>query len=173
MNSTQIRFWKRFIDDCIGIWRGSRRSFEAFVKKLNDAIKQYGIHFPRSEMQFGDIVHFLDITLYLSEGNIINYRGYTKPTDAKRYLRPQSFHPKNVFRAVPFSQMISTLERNSEEGWKEKEMSKMVEDFKKSGYNTDTLLRIKDEAVQRFNNPVQRNECETITFPVHYFNELK
>ena len=69
--------------------------------------------------------------------------------------------------------MISTLERNSEEGWKEKEMSKMVEDFKKSGYNTDALLQIKNEAVQRFNNPVQRNECETITFPVHYFNELK
>ena len=98
-------------------------------------------------MQFGDVVHFLDITLYLSEGNIINYRSYTKPTDAKRYLRPQSFHPKNVFRAVPFSQMISTLERNSEEGWKEKEMDKMIEDFQKSGYNNDELVQIKNKGI--------------------------
>ena len=173
MNSTQIRFWKRFIDDCIGIWRGSRRAFESFVKKLNEATKPYGIHFPLSEMQFGDVVHFLDITLYLSEGNIINYRSYTKPTDAKRYLRPQSFHPKNVFRAVPFSQMISTLERNSEEGWKEKEMAKMIEDFQKSGYNNDELVQIKNKAIERFNNPAPRDEYETITFSVHYFNELK
>ena len=53
------------------------------------------------------------------------------------------FHPKNVFKAVPFSQMISTLERNSEETWKEKEMKKMIEDFKKSGYDENELLLIK------------------------------
>ena len=85
MSSTQIRFWKRFIDDCIGIWRGSRRSFENFVNRLNNATKQYGIYFPPNEMQFGDIVTFLDITLYLGENNVIYYRSYTKPTGAKRY----------------------------------------------------------------------------------------
>ena len=30
-----IRFWKRFIDDIVGIWRGTRRSFDNFVKQLN------------------------------------------------------------------------------------------------------------------------------------------
>ena len=49
----------------------------------------------------------------------------------------------------------------------------MVEDFQKSGYNNDELVQIKNKAIERFNNPVPRDECETITFPVHYFNELK
>ena len=31
-----IKFWNRFIDDCIGVWRGSRRSFDNFVKTLNE-----------------------------------------------------------------------------------------------------------------------------------------
>ena len=172
MSSSQIRFWKRFIDDCIGIWRGSRRSFENFVNKLNNATKQYGIYFPPNEMQFGDIVTFLDITLYLGENNKIFYRSYTKPTDAKRYLRPQSFHPKNVFKAVPFSQMLSTLERNSEETWEEKEMEKMLGDFKKSGYDMNELLRIKDKALEHFNNPTTRSQNESITFPVHHFEGL-
>ena len=123
-------------------------------------------------MQFGDIVTFLDITLYLGENNVIYYRSYTKPTDAKRYLRPQSFHPKNVFKAVPFSQMISTLERNSEELWKEKEMNKMIEDFKKSGYDMNELLRIKVKALEHFNNPTTKSQSETITFPVHHFEGL-
>ena len=123
-------------------------------------------------MQFGDIVTFLDITLYLGENNVIYYRSYTKPTDAKRYLRPQSFHPKNVFKAVPFSQMISTLERNSEELWKEKEMNKMIEDFKKSGYDMNELLRIKVKALEHFNNPTTKSQSETITFPAHHFEGL-
>ena len=33
MNRTELKFWKRFIDDGFGIWRGSKRTFIAFVKK--------------------------------------------------------------------------------------------------------------------------------------------
>ena len=173
MSSAQIKLWKRFIDDCIGIWKGSKWQFDAFVKKLNAATRRYGIHFPLSEIQFGDLVNFLDVTFYLGENNIIHYRSYTKPTDAKRYLRPQSFHPKNVFKAVPFSQMISTLERNSEESWKDKEMKKMIEDFKKSGYDEKELILIKDKVMRHVNNNTQtETDSETITFPVHYFDGL-
>ena len=32
MNATELQFWSRFIDDGIGIWRGFKRSFDAFVK---------------------------------------------------------------------------------------------------------------------------------------------
>ena len=50
MNATELQFWRRFIDDGIGIWRGSRRSFEAFVKKLNRETSRYGILFPITEI---------------------------------------------------------------------------------------------------------------------------
>ena len=42
MNRAELLFWKRFIDDGIGIWRGTRRGFEAFVRKLNKEANKFG-----------------------------------------------------------------------------------------------------------------------------------
>ena len=73
MNPSELLFWKRFIDDGIGIWRGTRRGFENFVRKLNRETNKYGINFPIDEIQFGKSVNFLDVTLYLDEENKIQY----------------------------------------------------------------------------------------------------
>ena len=108
-----IKLWERFIDDCIGIWRGSRRSFDMFVNALNQETMKYGIKFPINEVQFGKEVNFLDLTLYLENDNTIQYHGYTKPTDSKRYLNPKSFHPRSVFDSIPFSQLLRTVRNNS------------------------------------------------------------
>ena len=108
-----IRFWRMFIDDCIGIWRGTKRSFENFVRQLNIEMMKYGIEFPVKVIQFGKSVHMLDLCVYLEENNSIQYKGYSKATDSKRYLNPNSFHPRSVFNAIPFSQMLQTLRNNS------------------------------------------------------------
>ena len=104
-----IKLWERFIDDCIGIWRGSRRSFDMFVKTLNQETMKFGIKFPIKESHFGEEVNFLDLTVYLEDDNSIQHRGYTKPTDSKRYLNPSSFHPRFVFDSIPFSQLLRTV----------------------------------------------------------------
>ena len=95
-----IRLWKRFIDDCFGAWRGTKRAFYNFVLKLNSETQRYGIKFPLKEVQFGKSVHFLELQNYLDDNNTIHYRSYTKPTDAKRYLNPNSFHPAAVFKSI-------------------------------------------------------------------------
>ena len=132
MNSNERKFWKRFIDDGIGIWKGTRRTFNSFINKLNKETNKYGIHFPIEEIQFGKTVHFLDITIYIDENNTIQYKSYTKQTDSSRYLKPQSFHPKSVFKSVPFSQMIRTREHNSTQQTKEVKMDKLKEDLVRS-----------------------------------------
>ena len=101
-----IRFFKRFIDDCIGIWRGSRRSFDNFVNLLNREAAKFGIKFPVKEIQFGKSVHMLELTVYLDDHNAIHYEGYTKPTDAKRYLNTPKFPPPIGLYLIPYSQMI-------------------------------------------------------------------
>ena len=73
-----IQFWRRFIDDCLGIWRGTRRSFDNFVRQLNAETKKYGIEFPIGEIQFGKSVHFLEVCAYLDANNVIQYCGYSK-----------------------------------------------------------------------------------------------
>ena len=168
--NSEIRFWKRFIDDCLGIWRGSKRTFLNFVHELNKETIKFGIHFPVSEVQFGKSVNFLDVNLYLDEENKIQYHSYSKPTDAKRFLDPKSFHPPHVFKSVPFSQMLRTINRNSKEDSRNNELDVLINDLVDSGYNGDKLALIKSLAL----NHVKQNDEEdpnsnTIVFPIYYF----
>ena len=101
-----IQLWERFIDGCIGIWRGTKRTFDQYVQQLNAETKKYGIEFPVEESQFGKSINFLDLSVYLDDQNTIQHKGYSKPTDSKRYLNPSSFHPLAVFDAIPFSQFL-------------------------------------------------------------------
>ena len=123
-------------------------------------------------MQFGKTVNFLDVTFYIDQHNNIQYKSYTKPTDAKRYLRPQSFHPKSVFKSVPFSQMIRILERNSSEETKKTEMEKLKEHFKESGYDMKELERIERRAKQHETPERSHSEENVLTFPIFHFQEL-
>ena len=170
-----IRFWKRFIDDCIGIWRGTKREFDNFVRLLNREMKKFGIEFPVNEIQFGKSVHMLDLFVYLEENNIIHYKGYSKPTDSKRYLNPNSFHPRTMFNAIPFSQMLRTLRNNSKPETMNSELELCVEHFVSSGYKKEKIEDLKQSVLNR-SVENRNNDGETIVFPIHYFDgvdELK
>ena len=169
-----IRLWRRFIDDCIGIWRGSRRSFDIFVKQLNAHTMKYGIRFPINEAQFGKSVHQLDLCVYLDENNKIHYRGYTKPTDSKRYLNPSSFHPQSVFNSIPFSQMLRVIRNNSKVDTRNTELDQCVKTFSNSGYETKQLLKLKEKALSKtYTNNTQNDNRDTLVFPLHYFDGVK
>ena len=170
--AAELKFLKRFIDDGFGIWKGTKRTFVSWLKKLNNETNKYGINFPLEESQFGKSVNFLDVTLFIDQNNNIQYKSYNKPTDAKRYLRPQSFHPKSVFESVPYSQIIRTREHNSTEETMLSELQKMKEDFKKSGYDERELDRIERRAMNETNRERTRNKEDTITFPIFYFEDL-
>ena len=169
-----IRFWERFIDDCIGIWRGTRRSFLNFVNQLNAETKKFGIEFPINEIQFGKSVNFLDINPHLDENNIIHYNGFSKPTDSKRYLNPSSFHPQSVFKVIPFSQFLRTLRNNSKRESAMRELEISAKQFENSGYRKDDLDKLKQDAINKANEPpIDRDDVETIVFPLHYFDGVK
>ena len=168
-----IRFWKRYIDDCIGVWRGSKRSFDNFIKQLNVQTGQYGIKFPLNEVQFGKSVHFLDLNVYLDLNNKIQFCSYTKPTDAKRYLNPRSFHPKFVFDSIPFSQILRTLRNNSKQETKVIEVEQCINDLTNSGYTPEKLTNLKQKAIAKvLDNNVTNEEKDTLMFPVHYFEGI-
>ena len=83
---------------------------------------KFGINFPVDEAKFGRSIDYLDVTIYLDDVNKIQYKSYSKPTDAKRYLNPQSFHPRHVFRSVPMSQMIRAFDQNSKQDQLDKDL---------------------------------------------------
>ena len=114
--------------------RGTRRSFDSFVTQLNKEAAKYGIKFPLDAIQFGKEVDMLDITAYLDDENIIHYKGFSKPTDAKRYLDTRSFHPRSVFQSIPFSQIIRIMENNSKEDTRNEQVNELITHFENSCY---------------------------------------
>ena len=169
-----IRVWKRFIDDVVGVWRGTKRSFYNFVRQLNAETMKYGIEFPISEVQFGKNVHVLDLSASLDQENTIQYQGYSKPTDSKRYLHPNSFHPQSIFNAIPYSQMLRTLRNNSKPELATKELDTFLENFANSGYKKKRLDMMKQRAINSTNSPATINEeSDTLVFPVHHFDGIK
>ena len=168
LNTVQaIRFWKRFIDDCVGIWRGTKRSFDNVVRQLNKETMKYGIEFPINEVQFGKEVHFLDLCVYLDNDNTIQYQGYSKPTDSKRYLNPNSFHPRSVFNAIPFSQMLRTLRNNSKPETATTELELCLKQFESSGYKKEKLNKLKQKAINRITETTDDDEdVDKLVFPV-------
>ena len=175
-----LPFWKRFIDDCIGIWRGTERQFRNFVRKLNIETNKFGINFPLKEIKFGKSVDFLDVTLYLDGENNILYKSFSKPTDAKRYLKTTSFHPQHVFSSVPTSQITRVFNRNSEIETLDTELNIVKTNLMKSGYNENILNKMESEIREKRENinieRATRTESPNqnmLTFPISYFDGLK
>ena len=134
---------------------------------------KFGIKFPIKEVQFGKSVNMLDLNCSVEEDNMIQYQGYTKPTDSKRYLSPKSFHPRFVFDSVPFSQLLRTLRNNSKVETRTVQLEQCVKDFVNSGYEEKELLELKGKAIMKTNINSERNTEEELVFPVHYFDKLK
>ena len=178
MNVEQmIAFWRRYIDDILGLWRGTRRQFDLFVANLNIAAQPFGIQF--GDTQFGKTVNYLDVELSLGNDNQIEYKLYKKDTDARLYLKTDSFHPEHVFRSTIFAQMIRVIQRNSTDSTCVKDLAELKQDLSNSGH---TLKRLEDTepraAARAINNELysdtqSQSNSSQLVFSVRYFQEVK
>jgi len=169
-----VEFWKRYIDDGIGLWAGQEEEFHNFINDLNKESLKYGIHFPIKEVQFGKSVNFLDLTIYLDNENKIQHKLYIKPTDARTYLNPGSFHAPHVFASIPFSQMIRVIKRNTKEDTCKEDVELLKNDLIKSGYKDKNIDKMKNKAFERIKSPKAKTMSvnNTIVFTVDFFEEL-
>ena len=180
LNRELVAFWKRFIDDILGIWTGTERQFNLFVEKLNVATAPFGIKF--GDYQIGREVNFLDVKLFLDEDGLIQYRLYRKETDARTYLNPASFHPEHVFKSVIFSQMIRVIGRNSTPETCTEDLEELRDDLVRSGHGQEEVEATEPMAYERvLNRGRQQQEDKSssesaVVFSFKYFkdaNKLK
>ncbi|KAL5257197.1 hypothetical protein ACHWQZ_G012210 [Mnemiopsis leidyi] len=171
-----ITLFLRYIDDCFLIWKGTARQFSHFVQKLNELAAHFGIKFGSWEL--GKEINFLDITLYLDGSNKIQYKLYTKPTDARNYLRTDSFHPNHVFNSVAFSQMLRVANRNSREETRQSDLQQLKSDLHRSGHDMAKLdnleVKVREQSWSSSATTVEEtaHPKTNIVFPVQYFLEL-
>ena len=171
-----ISFWRKFIDDIFGRWHGTIRQFKLFVDQLNRLSEPFGIKF--GEHQIGKQVNFLDGCFYIDEENQIQYKLYRKETDARLYVRTDSYHPPHTFASVAFSQMIRVINRNSKDETCVKDMEDLQEDLKRSGHKEEDLLDLIPQAVLRcIENDVDdkrapKQNKNQLVFSITYFREI-
>jgi hypothetical protein len=89
-NNTNIKFFKRYIDDIFGIWLGTELEFKEFISiTQTDSIQlTYDISNKK--------VIFLDLEISINKSNTINYTTYQKPTARFQYISFFSNHPKHT-----------------------------------------------------------------------------
>ena len=117
--------WKRFLDDVISVWHGTKDELLNFIKFLNDfhpTIKftaefrtythQVKVKFLNgqhivNEDPLGELkprsIDFLDTTIYINrEGKFVTDL-FKKSSDRITYLLPSSNHPDHICRNIPYS----------------------------------------------------------------------
>ena len=99
------RLWRRYIDNIIFLWSGSKSELLEFVKFLNEYHPT--IKFKYKEGEHFDFetrsVNFLDTTLYIDNSGYIQSTLFTKPGKLCQYLLPTASHPNHISKNIPYS----------------------------------------------------------------------
>ncbi|XP_071152298.1 uncharacterized protein [Mytilus edulis] len=92
-----IKFWKRYLDDCIIFWSRSEKDLYKFKDLINSLHPSIKFTMETSDTQ----LPFLDF-LILKSGRHIKTDIYYKSTDAHQYLNFHSCHPSHTKRNIPY-----------------------------------------------------------------------
>jgi len=89
---TKLIMWKRYIDDVLCIWPGTKEDLKKFIDYLNSAHQTIKFTFESSDTN----IDFLDITIYKGEKycreSKLDAKPYFKPTNKFQYLQFSSAH---------------------------------------------------------------------------------
>ena len=110
-----IALWKRFIDDCGGISKGSIDGFRNWYQMLTQQFSKYELELTAdTDMYIIDgennrekeekQITFLDIDIYRDDNNI-HTKEHRKETSATSYLKYTSAHPRYTFKGIIKSQL--------------------------------------------------------------------
>ena len=100
--NTNIKLWKRYIDDCGGVFLG-RNSFQQFFDTLNNHFNKFDLNLTHEVSTKS--IHLLDIEVFIDNGQF-HTKEYRKVTACNSYIKFGSAHPKHCFRGIIKSQML-------------------------------------------------------------------
>ena len=92
-----LKLWKRFIDDCVGVFIGRKKIFEKFFSKLKKQFHKYDLEI--TDIQSKESIVVLDIEIFKYE-NQLHTKEHRKETSSFSYLRYGSAHPNYTYKAT-------------------------------------------------------------------------
>jgi hypothetical protein len=141
------RVWFRYIDDIFGIWDGSLKDLNEFIKLTNDFDKDIQISCSSS---LSDI-QFLDVIIYKTYNSQLASMVYLKPTSSLRLIHPNSLHPKHTKYGVISSQVLRFLKNCNFESDFKFHLKSLFNSLKHQGYTHSALRQLKHKALSYTN----------------------
>lgn len=152
-NTVQPVLFKRYIDDILGIFVGSKEDLELFINHISNYHESLKFTSEISNVS----VNFLDLKLTIQNDRISTTIHY-KETDSHTYLRYDSSHPKSCKNSIPYSQLLRAKRICSEEDNFTSVQAEMTKFFHQRGYPD----RITQSAIDRIQE-VDRESALTKT----------
>ena len=104
-----VLLWKRYIDDILLLFKGSKEQCQELVDWLNSlmpGVIKFKFEYSKSEIEF------LDLSIRIENGRI-ETNLYVKPTNLQLYLDFFSNHPQHCKEGIVYSQALRVIERCS------------------------------------------------------------
>ena len=109
----QPLLWKRYIDDILCIWPGTREELDSFLDRLNNAHPTLRFTWSISDSR----VEFLDLNIFkgprFNNTNCLDLSTHFKKTNTFQYLHYSSSHPRSIFRGLVKGEAIRFLRSNT------------------------------------------------------------
>ena len=149
--------WKRFIDDCYGVYKGTIVEFLHWFALLKSSFSRYHLeltcdtdthtisetneYFEKEEKG----ITFLDVDIYKSDGTI-HTKEHRKETSSDRYLHFESAHPRHTFAGIIKSQLYRVRKLCSRDIDYDEAVLSLKKRCVNSGYNISLIESILGEA---------------------------
>ena len=155
-----ILVWKRFIDDVLMLFKGSREECEELVDWLNSLMP--GVVKFKFDFSYQK-VEFLDLEIYIEDGKL-KTNLYIKPTNKQLYLDFNSNHPLHCKESIPYSQALRVVERCATPENREMQLLNLKTKLEERNYPTELVenkferARSKDRKSLIFQQRKQKNK---------------
>ena len=157
MYERNVKIWKRFIDDCFGMFLGRGKLFNKFYNILKKQFLKYGLELTMEHSRSDIVMLDIEIFIYLNQ---LHTKENRKETASNLYLRSGSAHPEYTFKGIVKSQMQRLRRLCSRDGDFRTAIEGLRTRCHNSGYDRNMVSDILNEAASlkrelsyKFNRP--------------------
>lgn len=126
--------YRRFIDDCVVIWKGDESSLIGFFERLNNNQNNIKLTYEISYK----MIHFLDLTIQVQE-NSINTKTFFKTVERNSCIPVDNYHHDPWLINIPKGQMVRFRRNCSEDSTFLEQAKVLGKRFVLKGYNEDFI----------------------------------
>eukprot|EP00745_Piridium_sociabile_P023737 TRINITY_DN3707_c0_g1_i1.p1 TRINITY_DN3707_c0_g1~~TRINITY_DN3707_c0_g1_i1.p1 ORF type:complete len:909 (-),score=150.62 TRINITY_DN3707_c0_g1_i1:630-3356(-) len=128
-------FYKRFIDDVAGIATCTKDELQRFI----ESVSSFHPALKFTHQISTTTVSFLDISISITDSNILLTTVFYKDTDSHSYLTFSSSHPTSCRESIPYSQFLRLRRLCSDDADFQQQARQMTTFFTSRGYPIDIV----------------------------------